>query len=231
MRRTIRSDLLDLDPLSLVTLFLTLFFFFRTGVAALPALTGLLSVMATLGFMGYMGYGISSVSMMIPPLLLVCGSAEDIHMLAEYGAGLREVNDRDHAVKDMAAKSQLAILLTSFTTVIGFLTMAWNPLPALAQFGVAASFGILINFVLTVLVVPSILQFLPAPKALARPEKDRYAPLRRFALGALDRRRLVALIAGLALAAASSSSSASRSTPTTCASSRRTRRSRGCTGT
>ena len=201
VRRTIRSDLLKLAPLSLATLFVTLFFFFRTGVAALPALTGLLSVISTLGFMGYMGYGITSVSMMIPPLLLVCGSAEDIHMLAEYGAGLREANDRDHAVKEMASKSQLAILLTSFTTVLGFLTMAWNPLPALAQFGVASSFGILINFVLTVLVVPSVLQFVPAPKKLARPEKDRYAPLRRFALGALDRRRRVALIAALAVAA------------------------------
>ncbi|HEX2466481.1 MAG TPA: hypothetical protein VHR17_17805, partial [Thermoanaerobaculia bacterium] len=69
VRRTIRGDLLKLAPLSLATLFVTLFFFFRTGVAALPALTGLLSVIATLGFMGYMGYGITSVSMMIPPLL------------------------------------------------------------------------------------------------------------------------------------------------------------------
>jgi predicted RND superfamily exporter protein len=201
VRETIKRDLLKLAPISLATLFLTLFFFFRTAVAGLPALTGLLSVVATLGFMGYMGYGITTVSMMIPLLLLVCGSAEDIHMLAEYGAGLREKEDRDHAVGDMAAKSRLAILLTSATTVIGFVTMAWNPLPALSEFGIAASFGIFVNFILTILVVPSVLRFVPPPKALAKPTKDRYSGLRRFALGALDRRRRVALLAVIAVVA------------------------------
>ena len=201
VRRTIRHDLITLSPLALAMLFLVLFFFFRTAIAALPALTGLMSVVSTLGFMGYMGFGITTVSSMIPLLLLVVGSAEDIHMLAEYGAGLRETSDRDHAVADMASKSRLAILLTSFTTLLGFITMAWNPLPALSEFGIAASFGIGINFLLTILVVPSVLNLVPPPKALSRPEKDRYAGLRRFALGALDRRRRVALIAVAAVVA------------------------------
>ena len=152
-------------------------------MAALPAFTGLLSVIAALGFMGFLGYGITTVSSMIPLLLLVVGSAEDIHMLAEYGSGLREQQGRDHAVQDMAHKSRLAILLTSFTTLIGFVTMAWNPLPALAEFGVACSFGIAINFVLTILVVPSVLQWLPPPKAMAQARRRSTSPgCRRFVL-------------------------------------------------
>jgi hypothetical protein len=200
VRSTIRRDLVTLAPLSLVTLFLTLLFFMRSPFAALPALTGAMSVAATLGFMAFLGYGITTVSSLVPLLLLVVGSAEDVHMIEEYGTGLREQGNRGHAVKDMAFKSRIAILLTSVTTLIGFATMAWNPLPNLAQFGIAASFGIAINFVLTILVVPSALQFLPPSKALARPEQDRMVRLRRFALSMLGKPRRVALVAGIVLA-------------------------------
>jgi predicted RND superfamily exporter protein len=200
VRGTLRRDLGRLIPLSLVTLFLTLFAFFRTSVAALPALTGLLSVICALGFMGLVGYGIDTVSMMIPALLLVVGSAEDIHMLAEYGSGLREQNERGRAVEDMAHKSRLAILLTTFTTLIGFVTMAWNPLPALAQFGIATAFGIGINFLLTILVVPSVLQWLPPPKALRQPEREYLGGLRRFVMRMLDHRGRVIAVAAVALA-------------------------------
>jgi predicted RND superfamily exporter protein len=201
VRGSLRRDLLTLSPLSLATLFVTLFFFFRTPISALPALTGTLSVIATLGFMGLFGFGITTVSAMVPLLLLVVGSAEDIHMLAEYQSGLREQQGRDHAVKDMAHKSRLAILLTSFTTLIGFITMVWNPLPELAEFGIACSFGIGINFLLTILVVPSVLQWLPPPKAMLRPEKEYLVGLQRFVLRMLDRRRLVVTVAALVIAA------------------------------
>ena len=199
VRATIRDDLVTLSPLGLGALFVTLFAFFRTPIAALPALTGVMSVVAALGFMGFLGYGITTVSSMIPLLLLVVGSAEDIHLLAEYGSGLREKEGKGEAVHSMALKSRIAILLTSLTTFIGFATMAWNPLPALAQFGIAASFGILINFLLTVLVVPSVLQFLPPPKALARPEKERLVGLQRFVLSSLTHRRRVAAVSILVL--------------------------------
>ncbi len=201
VRSIMRQDMLTLSPLALVALFLTLFAFFRTPMAALPAITGLLSVIATLGFMGFFGYRITTVSMMIPLLLLVVGSAEDIHMLAEYGSGLRENEGKGAAVSNMAQKSRLAILLTSSTTLLGFITMAWNPLPALAEFGIACSFGIGINFLLTILVVPSVMQWFPAPKVMMKPEKEYLAGLRRFVMRMLDRRRWVVTGALAVLAA------------------------------
>jgi predicted RND superfamily exporter protein len=194
VRTMIRKDLVTLAPVGVAALFIVLFTFFRTPMAALPAFTGSLSVIAALGVMGYLGYGITVVSSMIPLLLLVVGSAEDIHMLAEYGAGLREKGGKGEAVESMALKSRIAILLTTLTTFIGFITMAWNPLPALAQFGIAASIGITINFLLTILVVPPILQYLPKPKAMARPDTNHLVGLQRFAISSLDHRRPVAAI-------------------------------------
>ena len=200
VRSTIRDDLVRLSPLGLGALFVTLFAFFRTPVAVLPAITGVMSVISALGLMGLLGYGITTVSSMIPLLLLVVGSAEDIHLLAEYGSGLRQQESQGEAVKNMALKSRMAILLTSLTTFIGFFTMVWNPLPALAQFGVAAAFGIGINFLLTVLVVPSVLQFLPAPKALAKPQQEHLVGLQRFVLSSLTHRKQVATVSLLVLA-------------------------------
>jgi len=65
----------------------------------------------------------------------------------------------------MMSYCALPIFLTSLTTTIGFLTLAPNDLPVISEFGIAASFGMAINLVLTVLATPLLARILPPPAA------------------------------------------------------------------
>jgi predicted RND superfamily exporter protein len=157
---SIRSDGETLTPAAMLLVLAVLYLFFRSASAVLvPCLTGLASVLVTLGWMGLMGFAVNPVSVIIPTLLVVVGCTEDIHLLAEYGIGLRSGLERDRAIHHMAVHSGLAILLTSLTTFIGFITIAPNPIPMLREFALAAAFGMMANFVVTILMMPHILRW------------------------------------------------------------------------
>ena len=188
----INYDGMHLTPLAGAAMFIVLLLFFRTGSAVLiPILTGILSIISTIGFMGFMGFGINPVTVIIPTLLFVMGSTEDIHLLSEYMHELENGEVKKKAILNMAVKSGTAIFLTSLTTLLGFLTIAPNAIPMLREFGIAASFGIAVNFIITILTVPTILRFYKAPKVAEKKESHPIKYLRELIFLCITRYRFL----------------------------------------
>lgn len=193
------ADAKILAPLSIVAVGVVLLFFFQAAIVlVLPFVTGVASVSATLGFMGLVGFEINPLSVIIPSLLLVVGATEDIHLLSEYASALGKNQDKRQAIRSMLRVSGLAIVLTSLTTTIGFLTLAPHDIPLIAEFGVAAAFGMTINFIITVLATPLVARLMPAPKRFERPESRLLTPLRRWLADAVLRRRQWIVVGSLA---------------------------------
>jgi predicted RND superfamily exporter protein len=168
---------------SIGVMLLVLLLFFRSLIAVfIPCLTGSLSVVATLGFMGHCGFTVNPVTIIIPMLLLAVGCTEDIHLIAEYARGLRSGQKKHEAIYNMAIKSGTAIFLTSLTTLVGFLTLAPNSIPMVSEFGISASFGMLVNFILTILIVPTLFTWTPAPENFKKSEQESLYRLKRFVL-------------------------------------------------
>ncbi|MFT4929577.1 MAG: putative RND superfamily exporter protein [Phenylobacterium sp.] len=166
------QDLLVITPLSLLVILIILFYFFRSGTTViLPLVTGLLSVVVSLGMMSVLGYAINPISLIVPSLLLIIGSTEDIHILAEYEQGIRDYKDKAIALKHMAIRSGLVIFLTTLTTFAGFITLSSNAIAIISEFGIAAGLGIVANFVITILIAPPLLAYLSVPKSFVQPEK------------------------------------------------------------
>ena len=87
----IRADQGVSLPLSVFVLLLTLALSLRRATAALmPLVTAGVSVLWTLGFMGWMGIPVNIMTSIVPALVIIIGSTEDIHLLAEYAAGVRD---------------------------------------------------------------------------------------------------------------------------------------------
>jgi diguanylate cyclase (GGDEF)-like protein len=150
-------------PLSMVILVITLALSLRrANGAAIPLLTASLSVVWTLGLMAAWEIPINVITSIIPSLLIIIGSTEDIHLLAEYQAGLSDGKPREKAILHMAATMGTAVLLTFVTTYLGFLSITLNNIDLLQQFGLIASTGILLNFLITITVLPIYLRFFGA---------------------------------------------------------------------
>ncbi len=139
--RRIRRTLADTGLTLLVVL---LAISFAQGIAALLGPDGL-------GVIGNLG-GPSSI---VPILVVGLGVDYAIHLQANYQRGLSE----GRAVEQATARSVRvvggALVLSSVTTIIGFLTNIFSGISGLADFGIYSAVGIASAFLFTVVLFPA----------------------------------------------------------------------------
>lgn len=154
----ILGDTVKLVPLAAFVLLLTLVISMRSASGALlPILTAGTSIIWTAGFMGFADIPLNVLTVIVPALIIVIGSTEDIHILSEYLDAIEETKgEKSAAIKIMAGKVGTAVLLTSLTTFIGFLSITLNQIMMLKQFGIVAAFGLFVNPIATCMLAPSI---------------------------------------------------------------------------
>lgn len=193
-------DLVVLGPIAILIIGCVIFFFYRSLLTTfLPLFTGVLSVIATLGFMGFAGFAINPFASVIVVLLLVMGCTEDLHIMAEYSLGLRSGLSREDAIRALGRTVISALFLTSITTILGFASIAPNPISGLREFAIACAVGIFINFVLTLLLVPAILRIGPGPDSFLRSKEPDLSSVRDFLVGAIRQKSGIIAIAAVLL--------------------------------
>ncbi|MEW8506100.1 MAG: MMPL family transporter [Candidatus Thiodiazotropha sp.] len=157
--RQIRLDQQLILPLALVVLIATLALTLRHWKAPLiPILTAGMSVVWILGFMAALDIPVNVMTSIVPALLIIVGSTEDIHMLSEYQAALNRGKRDQVAISLMAKYMGMVILLTFVTTFLGFLSISLNRIDLLQQFGLVTALGLAMNFLITITLVPASLQ-------------------------------------------------------------------------
>ncbi len=169
----IEKDQKTVNIATLVVIVIFLFLAYRTPIAVLlPLLTTGLSTAATFGFLSLMNYPITPYIALVPGLLLVIGSTEDMHFLSCYFHQLRDGLDKKSAIMSSAQQSALPITLTSLTTIVGFSTLALNETNIIRQFGIGMAFGLFANYIATIITIPAVLRLFKVPKAVAATGKD-----------------------------------------------------------
>ena len=167
--RFIERDQLTLIPLSIAVLLIVLFLAFRTLEGMLiPLITGVLSIVWTVGIMAMLGIPLNAMTAAVPSLLIAIGFTEDVHMIAAYEEWVERGHDKRAAIRAMLRDGALPLLVTSATTVLGFITLVFTDITGMVQFGWASSIGLTANFVITMLGVPLLLLLWPVPRPLQR---------------------------------------------------------------
>lgn len=130
--RTQISDMMDRDqksliPLSVLVLFVALMLTTRSmSGAALPMLTAGMSILLTAGFMSIAQIPVNILTIIVPSLIIVIGSTEDVHLLSEYFEGVNLKSSRNLAIAFMISRMGTVVLVTSLTTFLGFLSICIN---------------------------------------------------------------------------------------------------------
>ncbi|WP_457671465.1 MMPL family transporter [Thiolapillus sp.] len=154
----IRAEQARLFPLAVAALLIALFLLLRQLIdILLPVLTAGFSILWTFGFMGAVDIPINVVTSIIPILLIIVGSTEDIHLLSEFRHGQKAGLDSQASLKHMSRRMGSIVLLTFITTYLGFLSVGLSRIEVLWQFGLVASTGLALNFLATIILIPSVL--------------------------------------------------------------------------
>ncbi|HOK07335.1 MAG TPA: MMPL family transporter, partial [Syntrophales bacterium] len=170
------SDQMRIAPMAVSVLVITLILALRNFSAGMmPMLTAGTSVLWTFAFMVLVGIPINVLTVIVPSIMIVVGSTEDLHMLSEYMMGIEETNgDADKSIELMSSKLGLAVLMTALTTFLGFLSIVYNDISMLVQFGIVSSFALFINPCITFTLGPAYLHFFGPRKVRKHEEKVHY---------------------------------------------------------
>jgi uncharacterized protein len=172
LKNSLYEDFVVLGPLSVVILVVSILIFMRSWLSALvPIVTSIFTIIWTFGMLGWVGVPLNILSAMIPSLIIVIGSTEDTHMMAAFLRGLYEGpdnNSRREAIKYMAKHVGLPMILTVLTTTLGFASNLFSNIALIQHFSFAATFAMLANGLITILVMPLMLSMFGKHKTFSR---------------------------------------------------------------
>ncbi|MEM9227810.1 MAG: MMPL family transporter, partial [Verrucomicrobiota bacterium] len=149
--------LLPLAAIIMVTLIGIMMGSFQAAI--IPVLNAFIAGAVTLGFMSLVGIPISMLNYVIPALILIIGATEDVHILSEYREAKEEGLAGLDAVRGIAQRIGLTLLLTGITTTLGFAVTGLNAITLMQEFGLSAAFGMAARFFVSLCFLPAYLRY------------------------------------------------------------------------
>ncbi len=150
--------------ITLVVVLIVLFLTFHTmrGVF-LPVLLVLITLLCTFATMAVFGVPIYTVSTMMPVILLAVGCADAIHILSKYYDEVIHHPEESKSNVVYATMEELTppVVMTSITTMAGFLSLLSSELMPMRYFGLFVAVGIFYALVLSLTFLPAMLALLP----------------------------------------------------------------------
>ncbi|MEM9380211.1 MAG: MMPL family transporter [Planctomycetota bacterium] len=167
--RAFRSERRRLTALGVLVAFTIASVAFRSARAVLLAGGGpLVGVAVSIGIARLLGlgaYGFTGV--VLPVLVLSIGFTDSLHVVIAAARARRSGAPRGEAMARAVEELAWPCLLTSFTTGVGFLSLALTGNPVVVQFGLSCALATAITFACVLLVLP-LLARSPLGTALTR---------------------------------------------------------------
>lgn len=147
-----------------VTALIMLLFFRSFSAMFYSMLVVGIGVVWAIGTIVLLGFKITILTALIPPLIIVIGIPNCIFLLNKFHNEFSLHGNKIKAMTRVIQKVGNATFMTNATTAAGFATFVITQTQALVEFGIVASINILLVFFISLIIIPSVYSFLPAPK-------------------------------------------------------------------
>ena len=148
-------------PISFAVVAFILFYVFRQKRGVLLPLVAIgVGLVWISGIMAILGITINIVSYLTFNLLMVIGCSNSIHLMIKYHEGLSKGLGRKDSLSRVITEIGGALLLTSFTTSVGFFSLVMTNIRITQEFGIMVGVGVILMFLLTIIILPIILSFI-----------------------------------------------------------------------
>jgi hypothetical protein len=156
------SDTKFITPIILIAVFIFLFFSFATieGIV-LPGVLIVTSILFTFGICGILDYKFDNLSSALPGILIAIGIADAVHLITVFYSRLNQGDSKKEATIYSIDKNFIPTFLTSFSTMIGFLSLTTTELIPVKHLGLLAGAGTIWAWVLTIFFIGPLLILLP----------------------------------------------------------------------
>src|SRR5204863_3985473 len=143
-----------------------LLIFFRSFSSMLLSLAVvIIGVLFSMGTIFLLGYKINILTALIPPLIVVIGIPNCIYFLNKFHTEYHHTGDKKKALISMVGRMGVVTLFCNVAAAIGFAVFALTRSQVLKEFGEVAGINIIALFFISLILIPTVLSFLPAPKS------------------------------------------------------------------
>ena len=196
-----QSNLRNLTPPILLLTVGALFFMFRSWRLTLLVMGAVVvSFVWTMGLYVLMGFSYNVLASMLPPLVMILAIADDVHIVQHFTEELRATGSKEHAFKSAVRHLFAPLLGASATTALGLASLATSNVVAVRAFGVGAAVGVMVDFVMSLVLVPTLLTMLKPSAAMAPQERYFLGPMQRVARFSIRHAKRVVLVTSVLMA-------------------------------
>lgn len=200
-RVTLSNQTTFTPPIFVLTLG-ALFVMFRSWRKTVLTFAAILvSLLWTLGLYDLFGFSYNVLSSMIVPLVVVLAIADDVHILQHYGH-LRRHTSHEQAFVHTVSHLLAPLFGASATTALGMLSLATSQVVAVREFGMGSAIGVMVDFFISIVFVPTMLVWVKAETADVPQESWFLGPLRRVSMFSIRHAKTVMAVAGVVVAVA-----------------------------
>jgi predicted RND superfamily exporter protein len=159
-----------------------IYFMFRSWRITLLLMVAVgVSAIWTMGLFVQMGFSYNVLSSMLLPLVVILAVADDVHIVQHFNHELRASGSKEHAFKSSVRNLFVPLLGASVTTALGLASLATSNVVAVKSFGAGAAVGVMVDFVMSLVFVPTLLMLLEPERGVAPQERYLLGPMHRLA--------------------------------------------------
>lgn len=156
-------------PLAGLAIFILLLMFFRSlSLIVAPMLVAVVSVVSTMGLLIGLGYDVHIMSSMIAIFLMPIAVADAVHILSEFFDSYPRFGDKAKTIRYVIGHLFMPMLYTSLTTIAGFASLAFTPIPPVQVFGLHVAFGVGVAWLLSMTLIPAYIMLVVSEKNIVR---------------------------------------------------------------
>ena len=158
-----KDDVANLYPLALGFIILVLFIMLRNVSATFATVIMIfLSIFTAMGLAGWSGILLSPPVMSAPIMILTMAIADAVHLLVTIRHEVALGKSKNDAITESMRINFRPILVTSVTTILGFLSLNFSDAPPFHDLGNIAAMGVAAAFVFSITFLPAAIAILPA---------------------------------------------------------------------
>ncbi len=156
------------------------------------------SLIVSLGIMFHSGAKINMVSMVLPVLIIIYGISDLIHIINCYKINITKGLNKSNAIVSTMNETAFPCFMTSFTTAIGLSTLYFTEIKLLKEFALFAATGVMIEYLITILLLPAFLSLLPF-KNESEPKISVFSLFIKRFVQAMIKRRMIVIVVSLVI--------------------------------
>jgi predicted RND superfamily exporter protein len=160
-----QGDIQKLNPIMFLVIFVIMAILLRSFAGTFATILVIMfSALTAMGIAGWLNTPLTPMSVIAPTIILTLAVADSIHVLVSMFNEMETGKSKRESLIESLRINMQPIFLTSFTTVIGFLSMNFSDSPPYHDLGNIVSIGIVAAFFLSVLFLPAVVAILPMRK-------------------------------------------------------------------